>query len=480
MGAMTLRRQVLSGLRWTAAAKFVSQLFTWSITIVVIRLLTPADYGLLAMAMLFVGLLMLLTEFGIGAAVVQAEAMDVQKLRQMFALAILVDFGLFLLLFLAAPLIAAFFLEPRLIWIVRVLAVQFIVSIFGVIPGSQLTRKLDFKSQSLLDLSSSIVGSLTTLGFAMAGFGVWALVWGSLVITVWRTVGINLICPFVHWPDFSVKGTRALLFFGGNFTVTRIVWFFYSQADVLIAGKIFGKELLGIYSVAMHLAGLPVQKISSVINQVSFPAFARVQDDREKFASHFLLATRALSFVAFPVLWGISCTAPELVRVLLGTNWEAAALPMQLLALIMPVYMMTPFMVTAAQGIGRADIALKQVLPASIVMPIAFLIGSQWGVVGLSLAWVVAFPFVFVGSLITFLPIINLRMMDVFSAMARPVLAALGMYFVVTLAREAIAPGTHIVIQTSVLVIAGAITYSALAVAINRQGCREIIDLLKG
>jgi O-antigen/teichoic acid export membrane protein len=343
-----------------------------------------------------------------------------------------------------------------------------------------LTRKLDFKSQSLLDLSSSVVGSLTTLGLAMTGFGVWALVWGNLAITTWRTVGLNLISPFAHWPRFSIKGTRALLSFGGNFTVTRIVWFFYSQADVLIAGKIFGKELLGIYSVAMDLAGLPVKKISSVINQISFPAFARVQDDRDKFASHFLLATRAMSFVAFPALWGVSCTAPELVRVLLGTNWEAAALPMQLLALIMPVYMMTPFMVTAAQGMGRADIALKQVLPASIVMPIAFLIGSQWGIVGLSLAWVVAFPFVFLGALLTFLPLIKLRIHDMLAAMARPALAALGMYIVVTLARETIAPETHIVIQLSVLVITGAMTYGALVVAINRQGCREIIDLLKG
>jgi len=477
---MSLRRQVLSGLRWTATAKFVSQLFTWSITIIVIRLLTPADYGLLAMATLFVGLLLLLTEFGIGAAVIQAEEVGVQTLRQVFALTILVDFGLFLFLFLAAPLVAAFFSEPRLIWIVRALALQFIVSIFGVVPASLLTRKLDFKSQSLIDLSGSVVGSLTTLGFAAAGFGVWALVWGNLAITVWRTAGLNLMCPFVHWPDFSVKGTRALLFFGGNVTVARVLWFFYSQADVLVAGKLLGTELLGIYSIAMHFAGLPVRKISSVINQVSFPAFARVQADREKFASHFILATRALSFVAFPVLWGISCTAPELVRVLLGTKWEAAALPMQLLALIMPLYMMAPFMNSAAQGLGRMDIVLKQVLLASIVMPISFLIGSQWGIVGLSLAWVVAFPFVFVGSLIPFLRAINLRIMDVFSAMARPALAALGMYVVVTLAREAISPGTHIVIQLSVLVIIGALIYSALVIAINRDGFREIIGLLKG
>lgn len=477
---MTLRSQVLSGLRWTAGAKFVGQLFTWAITIVVIRLLTPADYGLLAMAMLFVGLCYLLTEFGIGAAVIQAEEMDVRKLRQVFALTILVDLGLFLLLFLGAPLISAFFSEPQLTWIVRALAVQFIVSIFGVVPGALLTRKLDFKSQSLVDASGSIVCSLITLGLAVAGLGVWALVWGNLASVVWRTVGINLICPFAHWPDFSAKGTRALLIFGGNVTVTRIVWFFYSQADMLIAGKIFGKEPLGIYSVAMDLASIPVKKIFSVINWVSFPAFARVQDDREKFASYFLLATRALSFVAFPVLWGISCTAPELVRVLLGTNWEAAAPPMQLLALIMPVYMMAQLIITAAQGIGRADIALKQVLLASIVMPVAFLIGSQWGVVGLSLAWVVAFPFVFLGALLTFLPVIELRIADMLAAMARPALAALGMYIAVMLARVITGPDAHSIIQLAILVSVGALTYTMLVFAINWRGCREIINLLNG
>jgi O-antigen/teichoic acid export membrane protein len=296
----------------------------------------------------------------------------------------------------------------------------------------------------------------------------------------WRGAGLNIIAPFRLWPDFRLRGTRQFLLFGGNLTAARIVWFFYSQADIVIAGKLLGRDLLGVYSVALHLASMPVHKLSAVINQVAFPAFARIQNDREKFASHFLLAVRMLSFAAFPVLWGLSSVASELVVLLLGEKWRAAALPLQLLALIMPLHMLAPFLNTAAQGIGRADIALKQMLLAALVMPIAFVAGSQWGLVGLSLAWVLVFPLVLWWGLVIFLPVIGLGVTDVLSAIARPALAALGMYIAVLSVRGLLDPAAHLMVHLAILVLAGALVYGALALALNRAGCREALDLMRG
>jgi O-antigen/teichoic acid export membrane protein len=477
---MAFRADVLSGLRWVAGAKLLGQLVTWGITIVVMRILDPEDYGVLAMATVLVAFLAMMAQFGVGAAAVQAVDMDEARLRQIFGLVILINSALFLLLFLTAPLVGWFFDEPRLVAIIRVLGLQFVLMMFSVIPSAQLSRKLDFKGQSLVDLSGAIASSLAALASALAGLGVWSLVWASLVMEAWRGAGLNIIAPFRLWPDFRLRGTRRFLLFGGNLTAARIVWFFYSQADIVIAGKLLGRDLLGVYSVALHLASMPVHKLSAVINQVAFPAFARIQNDREKFASHFLLAVRMLSFAAFPVLWGLSSVASELVVLLLGEKWRAAALPLQLLALIMPLHMLAPFLNTAAQGIGRADIALKQMLLAALVMPIAFVAGSQWGLVGLSLAWVLVFPLVLWWGLVIFLPVIGLGVTDVLSAIARPALAALGMYIAVFSVRGLLDPAAHLMVHLAILVLAGALVYGALALALNRAGCREALDLMRG
>lgn len=476
---MSFRSQILSGLAWIASARLLGQLVTWSITIVVMRILTPADYGLLAMATVLVGFLAMMAQFGAGAAAVQSVDMDDAKLRQIFGFVIVINSGLFLLLFLAAPLIAWFFDEPRLVAIVRVLGVQFILMIFTVIPGAQLSRRLEFKGQSLVDLSGAVVSSVTALGCALAGLGVWALVWASIVLEVWRVAGLGLIAPFWQRPNFSLRDMRHVLMFGGNLTISRILWFFYSQADIVIAGKVLGKELLGVYSVPLHLASLPVQRLSAIVNQVAFPAFARIQHEREKFVTNFLLAIRMQSFAVFPALWGISSIAPEVVTVLLGEKWRAATIPLRLLALVMPFNMLLLFTNTASQGIGRADIALKQVLIASAVMPIAFLIGIRWGVIGLGVAWIVAFPVVLWGALGVFLPVIGLRVADVLQAVSRPALSGFGMYAVVSLVRGFLAPETQILAQMLILIMAGALAYGALAWTLNRKGCAELASLLR-
>jgi len=477
---MNLRAQVISGLGWVAGLRLISQGFTWAVTLVVIRLLSPADYGLLAMANVFIEFLAMIAEFGIGTAIIQAPEIDDRDLRTMFGFVIVVNLALFAVMCLTAPLIAGVFREGRLVAVVRVLSVQYVLMIFSVMPQAQLSRKLDYRGPSLIELFAAIIASVTTLGLALSGMGVWALVSGSLVAALCRTVGLNLLSPFVTWPLFSFRGTRELLFYGGHVTAARIMWFFYSQADIIVAGRWLGKDLLGVYSVSMHLASLPARKVSAIVNQVSFPAFARIQHDRPRYASSFLLAVRSLSVVLFPVLWGLSSVAPEIVRVLLGDRWLSAIVPLQLLALIMPVHMFAPFMNTAAQGFGRADIAAKQVLVASLVMPASFVVGSQWGLTGLAMAWVVGFPFVFIAAMRLFLPVIGLRMRDLLAAMGRPVLASAGMMAAVTLVRIPLDSGISPLTRMVVLILAGAVTYATLTWFINHRGYREIVGLVKG
>jgi len=477
---MNLRSQALSGFRWTASVRLVSQVITWAITLVVIRLLTPADYGLLAMATVFVSFLAMFSELGLGAAVVQKADVDEGLLRRAFGVILVIHFSLAALLMLSAPLIGAFYDEPRVIPVIRVLSLQFILAGFAVIPDAQLQRRMEFRNRSLLDLSGAIAASVTTLAMAFSGAGVWALVAGYILSQIVKTIGTNWLSPFRHWPEFSVKGMKSLLRFGGHFTAAQVFWMFLSQVDLLICAKLLGKEVLGFYSVAMHLASLPSQRISGLVNQVAFPTFSRMQNDLPKVGANVLLGVRILSFFAFPVLWGMSSIAPEIVDVILGAKWAPSTVPMQVLALIIPLRMIGNFMATAIQGIGRTDIVLRNVIWASLISPFAFFIGATWwGLLGLTLAWLVVSPLVFLQAMMRGLPVLGLRLRQLGSAMLPAAGASLVMYGAVTWARQMFSVGQGGVLSLCVLIVVGALAYGAVSFGLNRKGLNEVLDLLR-
>lgn len=476
---MSLREKVFSGLRWTAGGRLASQLFTWAVTLVVIRLLTPSDYGLLSMATIFVQFLQLTAEIGLGPAIVQAKQIEERQLKQIFGLILLINIGLCLLLFLLAPLIASFFSESRLTAVVQVMGLQFLALAITVIPKSLLERSMDFKRSAILDVGATLLGGVVTLLMALGGFGVWALVWGSLVGAIYKAIAINLVAPFFQLPSFRFDGTARLLLFGGNVTAARLLWFFYSQADVFIVGKLLGKDLLGIYSVSMHLAGLPVQRISGIINQVAMPAFAKLQHDPLLAGAHFLKAARLMLFAVFPVLWGMSAVAPELVGLVMGENWSSAVLPLQLLTLLMPLRMLSNMLPSLTQGLGRPDIALGNLVSASIIMPVAFFIGAGWGVVGVACAWLLAFPLVFLGNLYRALPLAGLKVRTLLASLAGAFAASLLMYAAVYFTRLSM-PDWALVVRLPMLIAIGALAYVAASWWLNRTTFVEMLAMLRG
>ena len=428
-----LKQKVLSGIRWSAGLRFLGQLLTWAITIIIMRALSPKDYGLMGMAGILIAFLTMVNELGLGAAVIQRRDMDEGMMRQIFGLLLIINASLFVLSLSAAPLIAAFFKEQRLAPIIRLLSVQFVMVSFVIIPQSLINREMLFKKKAIVELVSAIAGSLTTLPLALSGWGVWSLVWGSLTLQLFRTVGLNLVRPYIHLPHLYFKGIGQAISFGGYVTISRILWFFYSQADIIIVGRLLGKQLLGFYSVALTLASLPMEKVSGIINQVAFPAFASIQTDTQKVSSHFLKSVRIMSLLAFPILWGISSIAPEFVNLLLGKKWSIAVVPLQILSLVIPIRMVSNLMSPALLGLGRADTIFLNVITASLALPLGFLIGCHWGIIGVSIAWSTIFPIVFIFNLSRTARILKIKARDVIGEMASPVVAAIAMYISVSI-----------------------------------------------
>ncbi|MCK4818450.1 lipopolysaccharide biosynthesis protein, partial [bacterium] len=306
----SLKKRIIRGFFWLSSLTFLGQIITWSVTLIVIRLLRPEDYGLMAMAAVYIGFLTLLNEVGLGAAIVQKAEIDEQELKKVSGVVIIINIVLFCLIIAAAPLLASFFSEPRLVPLLRVLGMNFILLSFYLVPESLLVRELEFRRKSLIDLIGNLLSSAIVLTLAFYGFGVWALVWGILGMNLFKAVAYNSKRNLRYWPTFSMRGIRRMLAFGGYVSVSRILWYFYSQADIIIAGRLFGKEILGIYSVAMHLVSLPLQKISPLLIQIGLPAFSRIQEDLQSMQSNFLKVLRLLNLITFPGFTGLAVIAP--------------------------------------------------------------------------------------------------------------------------------------------------------------------------
>jgi O-antigen/teichoic acid export membrane protein len=374
--------------------------------------------------------------------------------------------------------VAAFFSEPILVPILRVLSLQFLLLVFETLPRARLEQGLDFRSQSLISLGANWLGGLTTLTLASTGWGVWALVWGRLVSTAATTLALNVAAPSLCLPSFSLAMVRRALSFGGIVTLERGAWQFFSDADKVIGGRLWSDVTLGLYSVAQDLATMPMHRTGSLISSIGLPAFSQVQGRLDDLRFYLLKATRITSVLSFPIFIGLAVTAPEAIAVLLGAKWPAAAPLLQILALIMPLRMVSTLLPPALWSIGRPGISAGNVLIAALVIPSACLIGAQWGAVGMAMAWLGAYPLVFGITLQRSGGVLGLGVEDFGRAMRAPALASLAMAGVVIGTRYLLPEHAGAVARLLVLVPAGALTYLAALLGLERGALRETAQLV--
>lgn len=477
---MEIGKQVVSSLRWMAISRFSGQLITWVVTITVMRILSPSDYGLMAMATAVTGLTMLLNGMGMGAALVQKQELDQQSIAQVFGLLILFNATLYLLLFVSAPPIAHFFAEPRLVSMLRVISLEFLIMPVTSLAHAVLSRKMGFKKIALVELVRMLTASLVTLALALTGHGVWSLIIGNLMGVIAAAIGFSIAARHLCWPNFSPRGMRSFMGFGGLVALNRVLWFIFTQIDVFLIGKILGKEQLGFYSVAKHLASLPAAKISGMLNDVSFAAFSRIQHDQEQVRKHLCKAVQLLSFCLFPVFFGISAVTPELVGVLLGEKWHQAIIPLQLLSLVMPLRMLTGLLPPVLMGVGRPEVNVSNLFIGCLIMPISLLIGMQWGLLGACLSWVVVYPFYFLMVLKRSLPVLGLRINDYLAVIRPAVLAAVVMYLTVLGFRQVVTANLFTAtMDLAILVMAGVFIYGLLVFLTQKDTFSELIAQIK-
>jgi len=477
-GAPTSVR-VLRSFAWQGGAVALGQVVSWISTLIVIRMLSPNDYGLMAMANLFVGLLLLVSDLGVGSAAVQSRNLDRDAVRVLFGLVIATNLAGAALTWVASPWIAAFFAEPRLVPMLRVMSLGFGLVALYVLPQALLMRDLHFDRKARADVFAATLAALVTLSLAASGLGVWALVGGMLSTHCLRALAFQVLRPCLPLPSFAFRSSRDSVQFGALVTLSRILWWSYGNLDVAIAGRVLGKTLLGTYSVALSLASIPLDKVMPIVTQVSFAAFSRIQDDHERVERNVLRALQAVSLVALPGFVGMAAVAPEAIPLILGAKWEATVIPFQLLCTILPLKALAAVLSPALFGIGRPWVNVVNMAITLTVMAIAFAVGVRNGLLGLCLAWVIAYPAVFCITSARSLRALDLAPARVWAAVRFFFGATLAMLLALEALRLALAPITQTAVLLGTLIACGAAVYGLAVWIFQRPLLRSFWSLAR-
>lgn len=474
----TYSQKVLKGFLWLGTGTFLGQLIAWCSTIIVIRLLSPSDYGLMSMSTVFLNLLIMLSELGISASIIQAGKINEKEIRQIFGVVIISSFCGWVICFFSAPLVALFFNEDRLIFLIRITSINFFLIALFIIPQSILIREMNFKAKAKVDISAQVGASILALIFAFKGMGVWALIYSLIFMHIIKAIGFNMIHFYLVKPVFNLKGAERLIKFGLTVTGSHMLYYLLTQSDKIIVGRFLGDNLLGIYSVALNLASIPIEKVLPIITQVSFTAYSRIQDNIERIQRNLLRATRIIGVLSFPVFFGMAGVAPEAIPLLLGSKWQAIIIPFQMLCLIMPFKALSHIFPPSVIAVGKPRIDLTNNAISSIIMIVAILIGVRSGVIGVCIAWTISYSIIFLVKIMRCIKVVDLPFRKVLSEIGFPLVAGMLMFVSIMMIKK-IDLALQPIFLLILLILFGILFYTGLVIVFKKDACLELIKLLK-
>jgi PST family polysaccharide transporter len=327
-----MTNRTLSGLFWTSLATGANVVLLLLVVMVLARLLSPADFGLAAAALMVMGFTAIFSECGVGPAVVQRSELRLAHLGSGFTLSLCLGMLVGGLTWLIAPQVAAFFQLDELDPILRVLCVLFPLQALGVVADSLLQRELRFRALAVVDVIALAVGyGGVGITMAVSGFGAWALVGAYVTQMLLRTVLLLCLRPHPIFPLLERRACAELLRFGGGFTAGRFSNFFAGQAENLVIGRYLGAVALGVYGRAYQLMAAPAVLLGNVLDRVLFPTMVHVQKEPYRLAQVYRRANALVALVILPLSAVVVVLAPEVVHLVLGKEWDTVVLPLQIL-----------------------------------------------------------------------------------------------------------------------------------------------------
>lgn len=375
---------------WSSGGLWSTQLFTWLATFTVARLLTPADFGLVAVAYLCVGIIVEING-ALGWAVVNLHDLSEAQIGQLNTFAVLLGVAASSLTCIFAHAIGAFFRMPRMPMILVWMSIIFLLTAVKTVPSALLQRDCDFKSLATIEAISYLAYALCTVVLALLGAGYWSLVAGLVsmaAVSAWLSLRArrHRFC----WP--TRHALRSPLRFSTHMLLSSVAWYIYSNSDFLAAGRMLGQAALGAYTFAWTLASAPVDKTAKLVNRVMPSFFAAAHKETAALRVYLLTVTEVVSVVVLPLSVGMAIVADQFLHVVLGAKWGAAIAPLRILLGYALIRALTNILGPLLNAKQQTRFTMWTNIAAAVYFPIGFLIGARWGTSGIATTWVLLYP----------------------------------------------------------------------------------------
>ncbi len=462
----SLTQKTVKGFFWAYASFLGGKGLNFLTTIILARLLLPEEFGLIGYCLVVIQYVDILNSAGIGAALISRREKVQQAANAAFVANILFGIGCFLLAWIIAPFVAAFFKAPEIVPLFRVIALSLPFTGLGIVPDTMLKREMRFNTVIISDISRNFMKGAVSVALALAGFGVWSLVWGQVIGVLTGSVLSWILAGWRPTWEFDRGATRSIVGYGSHIILLETAGAFRNNVDYLLVGRILGAASLGFYTMAYRMPELIIRSLNYVVGNVSLPALASVQSDRPKLQKFYFGYIRFLSMFVFPVGIGLAFTAPVFIPLFLSDKWIPAILPTSLISIALCITALGYVPGVLYKAIGRPDILNKL---AFVKMPIAVLIlwfSTRWGIVGVA-AGQIAIALISVSmDMLVANRVMKYPARELLGAIAPSLFSTLSMAVVLFLIRQAVPVG---LVQLILMVALGALTYFGVFWMLNRE-----------
>lgn len=377
---LSFGEKTFTALLWSATDRFFLTVFVFIVGIILARLLTPEDFGIIGLVTFFIVLSRQFIDGGFTQAIIRKDVAEQVDYSTIFLFNILIGFLIYILLFFSSEYIAIFFNEPILVDVIKIIGIIIIIDSLGVVQQAKLTRKIDFKSQTKISMISSFLSSFLGILLAYNGYGVWSLVYMQFSNRLLMTLLLWYFTSWIPSLEFSVSSFKEMFSFGYKLLISSLIFTTNKNLHVLLIGKYSSTVDLGYYNRAEKFNQAPSEGISAAIERVTYSSLSSIKNNKQKLSKAYRRIIKSTMFITFTVMMFLSAVADNLILSLIGLKWFSVISYLQLLCflgMLVPLHVMNLNLLKVA---GRSDIFLYLEIIKIILSVPAFLVCIYIGI----------------------------------------------------------------------------------------------------
>ncbi|WP_296122498.1 lipopolysaccharide biosynthesis protein [uncultured Bacteroides sp.] len=376
----SLKNKAVRGAKWSFIDNIANVGVAFLVGLVLARLLTPAEYGIMAMIAIFIAISTSIVDSGFSNALIRKVRIERIDYNTVFFFNLVVSIALYAILYAAAPAISDFFKEPVLTDVLRVLGWVLVINAFGIIPRTILVRNIDFKTQTKVSVISSVASGVVGISMAMTGWGVWSLVWQQLSRQFLNSLFLWLFCKWIPVWEFSVKSFKEMFNFGYKLLLSGLLDTVYKNIYYVVIGRFYNSAQLGQYTRAEQFNTIFSSNLTSVVQRVSYPVLSSIQEEPERLREAYRRVIKLTMLVAFACMLGLAAVAKPLIIILIGEKWMPAVVFLQIICFSGMLYPLHAINLNILQVKGRSDLFLKLEIIKKIIAVGPVAIGVFYGI----------------------------------------------------------------------------------------------------